>query len=158
VTGSPFDAYLTLRGVRTLFPRVERQQANAMAVASFLSRHEAVAAVHYPGLENHSGHKIAKAQQTGFGAMLSFDLAGGVEAVRRFVEAVRVFTLAESLGGVESLVAHPATMTHAGMGPEARHAAGIGDGLLRLSVGLEAEADLIADLERGLAAAGSPDT
>jgi cystathionine gamma-synthase len=156
VTGSPFDAYLTLRGVRTLFPRVERQQANAMAVASFLSRHEAVAAVHYPGLENHSGHKIAKAQQTGFGAMLSFDLAGGVEAVRRFVEAVRVFTLAESLGGVESLVAHPATMTHAGMGPEARHAAGIGDGLLRLSVGLEAEADLIADLERGLAAAGSP--
>jgi len=154
VTGSPFDAYLTLRGIRTLFVRVERQQANAMAVASFLSRHEAVAAVHYPGLETHSGHKIAKAQQAGFGAMLSFDLAGGVEAVRRFVEAVRVFTLAESLGGVESLVAHPATMTHAGMGPEARHAAGIGDGLLRLSVGLEAEADLIADLERGLAAAG----
>jgi cystathionine gamma-synthase len=138
VTGSPFDAYLTLRGIRTLFVRVERQQANAAAVATFLS-----------------GHKIAKAQQTGFGAMLSFDLAGGVEAVRRFVEAVRVFTLAESLGGVESLVAHPATMTHAGMGPEARHAAGIGDGLLRLSVGLEAEADLIADLERGLAAAGS---
>lgn len=155
VTGSPFDAYLTLRGIRTLFVRVERQQANAAAVATFLSGHKAVAAVHYPGLENHSGHAIAKAQQAGFGAMLSFDLAGGVEAVRRFVETVRVFTLAESLGGVESLVAHPATMTHAGMGAEARHAAGIGDGLLRLSVGLEAEADLIADLERGLAAAGS---
>src|SRR5690606_13148766 len=93
----------------------------------------------------------AQAQQTGFGAMLSFELAGGAEAVHRFVETVRVFTFAESLGGVESLVAHPATMTHAGMGAEARRAAGIGDGLLRLSVGLEAEADLLADLEHGLA-------
>ncbi|MBN9071302.1 MAG: cystathionine gamma-synthase [Rhizobiales bacterium] len=154
VTGSPFDAYLTLRGLRTLFPRVERQQANAAAVAAFLAAHPAVAAVHYPGLASHATHAIAKAQQTGFGAMLSFDLAGGAEAARRFVEAVRVFTLAESLGGVESLVAHPATMTHLGMGAEARAAAGIGDGLLRLSVGLEAEADLLADLESALAAAG----
>lgn len=154
VTGSPFDAYLTLRGLRTLFPRVERQQANAAAVAAFLAAHPAVAAVHYPGLASHATHAIAKAQQTGFGAMLSFDLAGGAEAARRFVEAVRVFTLAESLGGVESLVAHPATMTHLGMGAEARAAAGIGDGLLRLSVGLEAEADLLADLEGALAAAG----
>lgn len=152
--GSPFDAYLTLRGVRTLFPRIERQQENAAAVAAFLAGRSEVAAVHYPGLASHPSHAIAKTQQAGFGAMLSFDLAGGTDAVRRFVEAVRVFTLAESLGGVESLVAHPATMTHAGMGAEARAAAGIGDGLLRLSVGLEAEADLIADLETALEAAG----
>ena len=152
--GSPFDAYLTLRGVRTLFPRIERQQENAAAVAAFLAGRDEVAAVHYPGLASHPSHAIAKTQQAGFGAMLSFDLAGGTDAVRRFVEAVRVFTLAESLGGVESLVAHPATMTHAGMGAEALAAAGIGDGLLRLSVGLEAEADLIADLETALKAAG----
>lgn len=153
-TGSPFDAYLTLRGLRTLFPRVERQQVNAAAVASRLAGSRAVSAVHYPGLASHPGHTLARSQQAGFGAMLSFDLAGGAEAVRRFVEALEVFTLAESLGGVESLVAHPATMTHAGMGAEARRTAGIGDGLLRLSVGLEAEADLLADLERGLAAVG----
>jgi cystathionine gamma-synthase len=152
--GSPFDAYLTLRGVRTLFPRIERQQENAAAVAAFLAGRDEVAAVHYPGLASHPSHAIARTQQAGFGAMLSFDLAGGTDAVRRFVEAVRVFTLAESLGGVESLVAHPATMTHAGMGAEARAAAGIGDGLLRLSVGLEAEADLIADLQTALKAAG----
>jgi cystathionine gamma-synthase len=155
VTGSPFDAYLTLRGLRTLFPRIDRQQANAAAVAHFLEKNQAVSAVHYPGLASHPGHALAKAQQDGFGAMLSFELAGGLEAVRRFVESVRIFTLAESLGGVESLVAHPATMTHASMGAEARRSAGISDGLLRLSVGLEAEADLLADLERGLAAAGS---
>ena len=155
VTGSPFDAYLTLRGLRTLFPRIERQQANAAAIAAFLERSPAVAAVHYPGLASHRGHALARSQQAGAGAMLSFELAGGAEAARAFVEAVEVFTLAESLGGVESLVAHPATMTHAGMGEEARRAAGIGDGLLRLSVGLEAEADLIADIERGLAAIGA---
>lgn len=152
--GSPFDAYLTLRGVRTLFPRIERQQENAAAVAAFLAGRSEVAAVHYPGLASHPSHAIAKTQQAGFGAMLSFDLAGGTDTVRRFVEATRVFTLAESLGGVESLVAHPATMTHAGMGAEARAAAGIGDGLLRLSVGLEAEADLIADLKTALETAG----
>ncbi|RUU72101.1 cystathionine gamma-synthase [Mesorhizobium sp. M2C.T.Ca.TU.009.01.2.1] len=155
VTGSPFDAYLTLRGLRTLFPRIERQQASAAAVAHFLEKNEAVSAVHYPGLASHPGHALAKAQQDGFGAMLSFELAGGLEAVRRFVETVRIFTLAESLGGIESLVAHPATMTHASMGADARQSAGISDGLLRLSVGLEAEADLLADLEHGLAAAGS---
>jgi len=151
--GAPFDAYLTLRGLRTLFPRVERQSANAAAVASFLADHPAVAAVHYPGLATHPSHALAASQQQGFGAMLSFELAGGTGAVRRFVEAVGVFTLAESLGGIESLVAHPATMTHAGMGAEARRAAGISDSLLRLSVGLEAEADLLADLARALAAA-----
>jgi cystathionine gamma-synthase len=151
--GAPFDAYLTLRGLRTLFPRVQRQQTSAMTVAGFLAGHPLVAAVYYPGLKTHPSHALAAAQQDGFGAMLSFELKGGVDAVRRFVEGVRVFTLAESLGGVESLVAHPATMTHAGMGEEARRAAGISDSLVRLSVGLEAEADLIADLERGLAAA-----
>ena len=150
VTGAPFDAYMILRGVRTLFPRIERQQRNAGAVAAFLDAHPAVRVVHYPGLASHPGHKIATAQQSGFGAMLSFDLAGGAEAVRKVVEAVQVFSLAESLGGVESLVAHPATMTHVGMSPEARAIAGIGDGLLRLSVGLESQADLLADLDQAL--------
>ena len=151
--GAPFDAYLTLRGLRTLFPRIERQQANAMTVATFLAGQPQVSAVHYPGLKSDPGHALAATQQQGFGAMLSFELRGGTEAVRRFVEAVEVLTLAESLGGIESLIAHPATMTHAGMGPEARRAAGIGDSLLRLSVGLEAETDLIADLDRALVAA-----
>jgi cystathionine gamma-synthase len=112
-----------------------------------------VAAVHYPGLPGHPGHAIAKAQQSGFGAMLSFEIAGGVDAVRRFVGIVEVFTLAESLGGIESLVAHPATMSHASMSPDARYAAGIGDNLLRLSVGLENEAGLPGDLARALEAA-----
>jgi cystathionine gamma-synthase len=150
VTGSPFDAYLTLRGVRSLFPRIERQQQTAAAIAAFLHQHKAVSAVYYPGLRSHPGYEIAKRQQSGFGAMLSFEIAGGVKAVRNFVETVSVFTLAESLGGVESLVAHPATMTHAGMSPEARHMAGIKDTLLRLSVGLESEADLLGDIAKGL--------
>lgn len=154
VTGSPLDAYLTLRGLRTLFVRVEQQQKNAAALAAFLDAHPAVARVHYPGLPTHPGHALAKTQQAGFGAMLSFELAGGRDAVKSFVAALRVFTLAESLGGVESLVAHPPTMTHAAMDPDARTIAGITDGLLRLSVGLEAEADLLADLSRALEAVG----
>jgi cystathionine gamma-synthase len=153
-TGAPFDAWLTLRGLRTLFARVDRQQMSAMVIAGHLSRHHAVAKVHYPGLASHPGHAIAARQQRGFGAMLSFELAGGADAARRFVEAVGTFTLAESLGGVESLIAHPATMTHADMGEEARAVAGISDALLRLSVGLEAEQDLIAGLDAGLAACG----
>ncbi|MGB3866694.1 MAG: cystathionine gamma-synthase [Xanthobacteraceae bacterium] len=152
VTGAPFDSYLTLRGVRTLFARVERQQANAGTIAAFLHAHPKVRAVYYPGLPSHPGHDLARAQQAGFGAMLSFELNGGTDAVRAFVEAVRIFTLAESLGGVESLIAHPATMTHVKMGAEARRVAGISDSLLRLSVGMEAEADLIAGLEAGFAA------
>ncbi len=154
VTGAPFDAYLTLRGIRTLFARIERQQATARAIAEFLLRHPAVSAVHYPGLADHPSHAIAKSQQSGFGAMLSFEVASGVAGVRRFVEAVEVFTLAESLGGIESLVAHPATMTHASMSVEARAEAGISDSLIRLSVGLENEADLLSDLGGALAAAG----
>lgn len=153
--GAPFDAWLTLRGLRTLFPRMQTQQANAMAVARYLESHSAVSKVHYPGLPAHRGHAIASRQQNGFGAMLSFELAGGIKAVRRFIEHVKFITLAESLGGVESLVAHPATMTHADMGDEARAVAGISDGLLRVSVGLEAERDLIAGLDYGLAKSGN---
>ena len=152
VTGSPFDAYLTLRGVRSLFPRIERQQQTAGVIASVLRQHNAVSEVHYPGLSSHSGYEIAKQQQSGFGAMLSFEIAGDVDQVRKFVEALSVFTLAESLGGVESLIAHPATMTHAGMSPEARRIAGISDSLLRLSIGLESETDLLDDIARGFAA------
>lgn len=154
-SGAPFDAWLTLRGLRTLFARLDRQQRNAMAIAAYLEQHPAVTRVHYPGLLSHPGHAIATRQQSGFGAMLSFELLGGVEAVRRFIVAVRTFTLAESLGGVESLISHPATMTHADMGAEARATAGIGDGLLRLSVGLEAEQDLVWGLEQGLDACGA---
>ncbi|MGH9807271.1 MAG: cystathionine gamma-synthase [Terriglobia bacterium] len=154
VTGSPFDAYLTLRGVRSLFPRIERQQHTAGVVASNLRQQKAVSAVYYPGLPSHPGYEIAKQQQSGFGAMLSFEIAGGIDGVRKFVETTSIFTLAESLGGVESLVAHPATMTHAGMSPDARHVAGISDSLLRLSIGLESEADLLEDIARGLDALG----
>jgi cystathionine gamma-synthase len=153
VIGAPFDAYQTLRGVRTLFPRMERQQRTAALVADFLATHSGVVATHYPGLASHPGHDLAPRQQAGFGAMLSFEIEGGAAAAGRFVEAVRVFLLAESLGGVESLVAHPATMTHASMDDDARRRAGIGDGLLRLSVGLEHPEDLIADLDQALTAA-----
>jgi len=151
-TGSPFDSWLTLRGVRTLFARVERQQASAQVIAEWLQAQPQVAAVNYPGLASHPQHALAARQQKGFGAMLSFELHGGIPAVRALVEALDVFTLAESLGGVESLIAHPALMTHAAMTPEARHTAGIGDGLLRLSIGLEHQDDLLADLEQALTA------
>jgi cystathionine gamma-synthase len=153
LTGSPFDSYLTLRGLRTLDARIRIQQANCAAVAEILDGHSAVSAVHYPGLAVHPGHAIAAEQQDGFGAMLSFDLEGGEAAVRAFVEGLNCFTLAESLGGVESLVAHPATMTHAAMSEEARARAGIGPGLIRLSVGIEDLADLSADIAAGLARA-----
>jgi cystathionine gamma-synthase len=150
ITGAPFDSYLTLRGVRTLFARVAQHQENARAVVDALAGHDAVARVHYPGLASHPGHEIARAQQDGFGAMVSFELAGGVAAVEAFVSELRCFTLAESLGGVESLVAHPATMTHASMDAAARATAGISDSLLRLSVGIESARDLVADIERAL--------
>jgi cystathionine gamma-synthase len=150
VTGSPFDAYQTLRGLRSLFPRVERQQRTAAAIADFLAAQKQVGAVYYPGLATHPGHKIARAQQRGFGAMLSFEITGGRKAIRRFVESLQVIMLAESLGGVETLIAHPASMTHVGMGPEARAVAGIKDELLRLSIGLESEDDLIGDLRQAL--------
>ncbi|MET3931330.1 cystathionine gamma-synthase [Lysobacter sp. OAE881] len=150
LTGSPFDAFLTLRGLRTLDARLRAHQENTHALVSLLDAHPAVRVVHYPGLESHPGHAIAARQQEGFGAMLSVELDGGVDAVRAFLDGLQCFTLAESLGGVESLVAHPATMTHAAMSPEAREAAGIGDGLLRVSVGIEHVDDLVADIAAAL--------
>jgi cystathionine gamma-synthase len=153
LTASPFDSFLTLRGLRTLDARLRVHQENATAIALQLEAHPAVAKVHFPGLESHPQHALAARQQQGFGAMLSLELAGGehaLQAVRAFVEGLHCFTLAESLGGVESLVAHPATMTHAAMSAEARAAAGISDGLLRLSVGIEAQEDLQADLAAAL--------
>lgn len=153
VTGAPFDSYLTLRGLRTLHPRLAIHEENAAAIAQRLSAHDAVAIVHYPGLASHPGHALAAVQQDGFGAMLSVELRGGREAARVVCESLRCFTLAESLGGVESLVAHPATMTHASMDAAARLAAGITDGLLRFSIGIEDADDLIDDLDAALDAA-----
>ena len=160
ITGAPFDSFLALRGLRTLDARLRVHLENTEAIVRQLDGHPAVARVYWPGLETHPGHAVAARQQNGFGAMLSLELDGGEPAVRAFVDGLRCFTLAESLGGVESLVAHPATMTHAAMTPEARAAAGISDGLLRLSVGIEAAGDLLADLEAALGraqAAGAAD-
>ncbi len=148
--GAPFDAYLTLRGVRTLSARLRVHGENANELAHALVAHEAVARVHFPGLPGDPGHALAARQQRGFGAMLSFELAGGEASVRALLDGLRCYSLAESLGGVESLIAHPATMTHASMTAEARAVAGISDKLLRLSVGIEDIADLRADLIAGL--------
>ena len=153
LTAGAFDSYLTLRGLRTLHARLGLHEANAQAIAEHLARHPAVRVVHYPGLATHPGHALAARQQKGFGAMLSFELEGGLAAVRALVEGLGCFTLAESLGGVESLIAHPGTMTHASMSAEAQARAGIVPGLLRVSVGIEAGSDLIADLDAGLARA-----
>ena len=153
ITGSPFDSFLTLRGLRTLDARLRVHQENTQAVVALLDGHAAVCALHYPGLATHPGHALAARQQYGFGAMLSVELEGGEHAVRAFLDGLRYFTLAESLGGVESLVAHPATMTHAAMSVEARAVAGISDGLLRLSVGIEHADDLCADIDDALARA-----
>lgn len=150
VTGAPFDAWLTLRGMRTLSVRLERQQKSAAKIAARLAENASIRAVHYPGLARHPGHAIAARQQKGFGSMLSFELAGDVSAVPDFLAKLKRFTLAQSLGGVESLISHPATMTHASMTIEARTRAGISDNLLRLSIGLEHEDDLLADLEGAL--------
>jgi cystathionine gamma-synthase len=150
LTGAPFDSYMTLRGVRTLFARMRVHEENAHSVAHALQEHPAVLAVHYPGLASHAGHRVAAGQQAGFGGMVSFTVAGGLPAVKTVTEALECFTLAESLGGVESLVAHPATMTHSSMDAEARRVAGITDGLLRLSVGIESGRDLVEDLRRAL--------
>ena len=155
LTGAPFDSWLTLRGLRTLSARLRAHQENAAALAELLDQHPAVARVFYPGLASHPQHALAARQQRGFGAMLSFELAGGVDAVRAFLDGLQCITLAESLGGVESLVAHPATMTHAEMAPEARRAAGISDSLLRLSVGIEDISDLARHLRAALARAAA---
>ena len=150
ITGSAFDAFLTLRGLRTLHARLRQHAENAAAVAGLLAAHEGVSRVFYPGLETDPGHALAARQQTGFGAIVSFELAGGLPAVARFLDGLAYFSLAESLGGVESLVAHPDTMTHAAMDPEARREAGITAGLLRLSIGIEETSDLLQDLAAGL--------
>lgn len=150
ITGAPFDAWLTLRGLRTLPLRMTQHQANAEAVVELLHDHPLVAKVNYPGLPDHPQHELAKTQQKGFGAMLSFELKGGEEVVKAFLSRLQLFCLAESLGGVESLVAHPASMTHASMTPEARATAGITDTLIRLAVGIEDSQDLVEDLSQAL--------
>ncbi len=158
VTGAPFDSYLTLRGLRTLHARLEHHGRNATGLAQWLAAQPGVRRVYYPGLATHPGHEVARRQQSGYGAIVTLELEGGHEAVRAFCSDLTCFSLAESLGGVESLVAHPATMTHAAMDPAARLKAGLVDGLIRLSVGIEAFEDLRADLEAGLerAAAARP--
>ena len=154
LTGSPFDSFLTLRGIRTLHARLAIHGANAQALAEWASTQPAISRVFYPGLPAHAGHDVAKRQQSGFGAIVTIELAGGTPAVKRFVEGLELFSLAESLGGVESLIAHPGSMTHAAMDPAARTAAGLTDGLLRLSVGIEQIDDLRRDLAAGLARIG----
>ena len=150
VTGAPFDSYMTLRGLRTLHARLEHHGRNAMGLAGWLAEQPNVKRVYYPGLPSHPGHDVARRQQRGFGAIVTLELEGGHDAVREFVSELQCFSLAESLGGVESLVAHPATMTHAAMDPAARLKAGLVDGLIRLSVGIEALEDLRQDLAAGL--------
>ena len=150
LTGAPFDSFMTLQGLRTLHARLEHHGRNAQALAAWLDAQPNVQRVWYPGLVSHPGHELARRQQHGFGAVVTLELAGGHEAVREFVADLRCFSLAESLGGVESLVAHPATMTHAAMDPEARARAGLTDGLIRLSIGIEAVEDLREDLARAL--------
>lgn len=149
-TGSAFDCYMAMRGLRTLPVRLQQHQQSAAKIAEFLASHPAVKHVYYPGFEAHPQHELAKQQQAGFGAMLSFDLVGDIAQSQIFVQEIGLFCLAESLGGVESLVAHPATMTHAGMEESARITAGISNSLIRLSVGLESVDDLIGDLSQSL--------
>lgn len=155
LTGSAFDSYLTLRGIRTLPIRIREHQANAQKVLDVLINSSAVDKVYYPGLQDHPGHKIAAKQQQGFGAMLSFELKGGESELVAFLAKLSIFSVAESLGGVESLVAVPATMTHRAMDPEARAEAGVKETLIRLSVGIEDADDIVADIKAGLAAASS---
>ena len=150
ITGAPFDSFLTLRGIRTLFPRIRQHEESASLIANVLNDHELIDRVYYPGLESHPGHDIAKRQQKGFGGMLSFEVDGEQAVVRAFLENLQFFSLAESLGGVESLVCHPASMTHAPLCDAALQTAGIRRNLIRLSVGLEDTTDLIEDLLRAL--------
>jgi cystathionine gamma-lyase/cystathionine beta-lyase len=147
---SPFDCWLVLRGIETLPVRMKRHEENATAVANYLKGHTAVRRVLYPGLESHPRHEIAKRQMKGFGGIVSFELKGTIEAVNNFLKRIKVFALAESLGGAASLAEHPATMTHASMPKEHREKVGITDELIRLSVGLENIDDLIEDLSQAL--------
>jgi cystathionine gamma-lyase len=148
----PVDCFLVLRGIRTLGVRMRAHDRNGLAVAQLLEKSSKISAVHYPGLASHPQAELARRQMSGFGGMVSFDLKGGERAARRFLKALKIFTLAESLGGVESLAEHPASMTHASVPPAERTARGIGDGLVRLSCGIEDGRDLVADVARGLRA------
>jgi cystathionine gamma-lyase len=152
----PLDAFLVLRGLKTLHVRMDRHQQNALALARFLEAHPQVEKVTYPGLASHPQHALAARQMSGFGGMLTFVVRGGLPAATAFLKAVRIFACAESLGGVESLIEHPAIMTHASVPKATRERLGIADGFIRISAGIENVADLIADLERGFAAAGRP--
>ena len=152
-TGAPFDSFLTLRGLRTLQVRMRQHEESASELARVLDEQDLVRRVYYPGLESHPGHDIARRQQSGFGGMVSFEIDGGEAAVRGFINELRFFSLAESLGGVESLVCHPPSMTHAPVCPQALEEAGICQSLVRLSVGLEAGEDLVDDVLRALDAA-----
>jgi cystathionine gamma-synthase len=152
-TGAPFDSFLTLRGLRTLQVRMRQHEETASLLARVLDEQQGVRQVYYPGLETHPGHDIARRQQSGFGGMISFEINGGEEAVRAFIEHLQYFSLAESLGGVESLVCHPPSMTHAPVSEEALGEAGISQSLVRLSVGLEAVEDLVDDVLKALDAA-----
>lgn len=152
VTGGAFDSYLLLRGIRTLVPRIRLQQQNAIEIVSYLQTQPLVKSLFYPAIKTHPGHEIALKQQQGFGAIVSFELEGDKETVKRFLSALSLFTLAESLGGVETLISHAETMTHAGMSLVARRAAGITDTLLRISVGIEDSQDLITDLDNAFQA------
>ncbi len=150
VSCSPFDAWLVLRGIKTLAPRMQAHERGAMAVAKMLSEHPAVERVYYPGLPSHPQHELARRQQKGFGGMMSFDVRGGRPVAERVLTTTKLFAPAESLGGVESLIAFPVTMSHASMTPEARAAAGITEKTIRLSIGIEHPDDLIADLQQAL--------
>ncbi len=147
---APMDCFLVMRGLKTLHVRMERHAENAIKVAEFLEKHPKIERVIYPGLKSHPQHELAKKQTTGFGGMITFFIKGGLPEARKFLESVRVFTLAESLGGVESLIEHPAIMTHASIPPENRKALGIHDNLVRVSVGIEDISDLLKDLEQAL--------
>jgi cystathionine gamma-synthase len=149
----PFDCWLTLRGLKTLGVRLERHQQNAKAVAEFLDLHPFVERVFYPGLESHPGHDVAASQQSGFGGMVTFSIRAGLDAAHSLLRSTRIFALAESLGGVESLIEHPATMSHSSMRPEQRQSAGLTDSVIRLSVGIESIDDLLSDLDFALNAA-----
>jgi cystathionine gamma-lyase len=146
----PMDAFLALRGIKTLAVRMDRHDQNARMIAERLEKHPGVAKVIYPGLSSHPQHALAKRQMQGFGGMISFVVKGGLEPAKRVVEGTKIFALAESLGGVESLIEHPAIMTHASVPPENRRKLGIDDGLVRISVGIENGEDLWADLEQAL--------
>ena len=146
----PFDCFLVLRGIKTLAVRMERHEMNAIKIARFLENHPRVLRTIYPGLESHPDHTVAKKQMSGFGGIVTFFIKGGLDAARGFLERVKVFSLAESLGGVESLVEHPAIMTHASVPKEIREKTGITDDLIRLSVGIENIDDLIDDLRNAL--------